>query len=156
MKELISDVLFTLQNVLKRLPIQVSVVCDDDLHLHGMPGVLEQLLTNLLMNAVQHAFNNGTRGGTIQITASLQADTVHLGFADDGKGMSADQVTRVFEPFYTTRRGEGGSGLGLYVCYNIVTTQLRGTILCESTPNAGCRFDIHFPAQHPPSPRSAA
>ena len=156
MKELISDVLFTLQNVLKRLPIQVSVVCGNDLQLHGMPGLLEQLLTNLVMNAVQHAFDNGKRAGTIQISASLQADQVHLVFTDDGAGMSADQVARVFEPFYTTRRGEGGSGLGLYVCYNIVTTQLRGTILCESTPNAGCRFDIRFPAQFTPSPRSAA
>jgi signal transduction histidine kinase len=121
-----------------------------------MPGLLEQLLTNLVMNAVQHAFDNGKRAGTIQIAASLQADLVHLVFMDDGAGMSADQVARVFEPFYTTRRGEGGSGLGLYVCYNIVTTQLRGTILCESTPNAGCRFDIRFPAQFTPSPRSAA
>jgi signal transduction histidine kinase len=147
MKTLISDVLFTLHNVLKRLPIQVTVDCADDLALHGTPGLLEQLLTNLVMNVTQHAFDNGTRAGTLRISATRHDSQVHLACVDDGTGMQPDQVARVFEPFYTTRRGEGGSGLGLYICYNIATTQLGGTITCESAPNAGCRFDIHFPAQ---------
>ena len=154
LKELISDVLFTLQHELKRLPIQVQVACPAELQLHGTPGLLEQLLTNLLMNAVQHAFDNGKRSGTIHITASCTDNDVHLVCADDGAGIQPEQMAHIFEPFYTTRRGQGGSGLGLYVCYNIVTAQLGGTIQCESTSNAGCRFDIHFPAHFAPSPRS--
>jgi len=59
--------------------------------------------------------------------------------------MSAEHLARVFEPFYTTRRGQGGSGLGLYICYNLVTTRLDGRIQCTSAPGAGCRFDIRFP-----------
>jgi signal transduction histidine kinase len=146
MKELITDVLFTLHNVLKRLPVQVVVECADDLRLTGTPGLLEQLLTNLVMNAVQHAFDNGQRSGTLRITARAEGELVHLEFADDGKGMEANQLARIFEPFYTTRRTEGGSGLGLYICYNIVTTQLGGSIHCNSTPDNGCSFDIRFPA----------
>ena len=71
---------------------------------------------------------------------------VHLQFSDDGVGMAPEQLSRIFEPFFTTRRSEGGSGLGLYICYNIVNTQLGGNIQCHSAPQAGCRFDIRFPA----------
>ena len=147
MKELISDVLFSLHGNLKKLPIEVRVQCPESLQLNGMPGLIQQLLTNLVMNSVQHAFDNGQRAGTIDIRAALQGNDVHLEFSDDGKGMDAGHLSRIFEPFYTTRRGEGGSGLGLYICYNIINTQLSGTIQCHSLPDAGCRFDIHFPAR---------
>ena len=83
------------------------------------------------------------------IAAETQEQMLHLSFADDGAGMPASSVARVFEPFFTTRRGQGGSGLGLYICYNLVTTRLGGTIHCTSAANAGCRFDIHFPIQVP-------
>ncbi len=148
-KVLINDVLFSLHNVLKRLPIRIEVDCPETLRLRGLPGVLDQVLTNLVMNAVMHAFDNGKRPGHIHIAAETQEQMLHLSFADDGAGMPASSVARVFEPFFTTRRGQGGSGLGLYICYNLVTTRLGGTIHCTSAANAGCRFDIHFPIQVP-------
>jgi len=80
------------------------------------------------------------------IRAVRKGDQVHLQFSDDGRGMDADNLARIFEPFYTTHRAHGGSGLGLYICYNIVTTQLGGSIQCMSQPQTGCRFDIYFPA----------
>jgi signal transduction histidine kinase len=147
MKELISDVLFALQGTLKRLPITVSVDCPDAMPLKGVPGLIEQLLTNLMMNAVQHAFCDGQRSGSIHIRARREGANVHLEFVDDGVGMEAVQIARVFEPFYTTRRGQGGSGLGLYICYSIVTARLGGTIECHGQPQAGCRFDVRFPAE---------
>ena len=146
MKELISDVLFSLQGSLKRLPVQVTVDCPDRLQLHGIPGLIEQLLTNLIMNAVQHAFDDGKREGTIHIRVSREMDDLRLEFTDDGVGMTDEQLSRIFEPFYTTRRSAGGSGLGLYICYGIVTGRLGGTIQCYSQPQAGCRFDLRFPA----------
>jgi two-component system NtrC family sensor kinase len=106
----------------------------------GTPGLLEQLLTNLLMNAIQHAFDNGQRAGRIDIGATRDGANLHLSFSDDGVGMSAEHLARVFEPFYTTRRGQGGSGLGLYICYNIVTVKLGGSIQCSSTPE--CRLPL--------------
>lgn len=146
MNEVIHDVLFVLNNQLKRLPLQVHVQCPDDLKLHGAPGLIEQLLTNLIMNAIQHGFAAGKDTGNIQIGATMERGQIHLHFSDDGLGMAPEQLARVFEPFYTTRRKEGGSGLGLYICYNIVTSKLAGTIQCQSAPQAGCRFDIRFPA----------
>ena len=147
MKELINDVLFALQGTLKRLPITVTVDCPDTMRLNGLPGLIEQLLTNLVMNAVQHAFCDGQRAGNILIRAQREGTRVHLEFGDDGVGMEADQIARIFEPFYTTRRGQGGSGLGLYICYSIVTARLGGTIECHGQPQAGCRFDVRFPAE---------
>lgn len=147
MRELIDDVLFSLHSTLKRLPLEIIVTCPDDLKIEGMPGLYQQLLTNLTMNAVQHAFDDGKRAGVIHVRVSPSTDQVQLEFSDNGKGMDSAQVRRIFEPFYTTRRGEGGSGLGLYICYNIVTTQLGGSIQCHSQAGAGCRFDIHFPAR---------
>ena len=147
MKELIDDVLFSLHNQFKNLPISVKVNCADGLNLQGAPGVLEQLLTNLLMNAIQHAFDNGRRAGQIDIRADRDGSDLHLLFADNGVGMSVEHLARVFEPFYTTRRGQGGSGLGLYICYNIVTATLGGSIHCASTPGNGCQFDVRLPAR---------
>jgi signal transduction histidine kinase len=147
MKELIGDVLYVLQGQLKRLPITVGVECPEALKIHGVPGELEQLLTNLIMNAAQHAFDGGQRAGNIRICAQREGASLHLSFSDDGAGMSAEQLLRIFEPFYTTRRAAGGSGLGLYICYNLVTVRLDGTIQCFSSPGAGCRFEIRFPAQ---------
>jgi signal transduction histidine kinase len=153
MQELIQDVLFVLNNKLKRLPIQVRVACPADVKLHGAPGLIEQLLTNLIMNAIQHAFAGGTRAGNISISVSMEQGQVFLQFSDDGLGMAPEQLGRIFEPFYTTQRAAGGSGLGLYICYTIVTTKLGGSIQCQSAPQAGCRFDIHFPAgsRNPPA-----
>jgi signal transduction histidine kinase len=146
MKELISDVLFALQGTLKRLPITFKVDCPQDLRLDGLPGLIEQLLTNLVMNAVQHAFCDGQRAGNILIRVQREGTNIHLEFVDDGVGMDAGQIARIFEPFYTTRRGQGGSGLGLYICYTIVTARLGGSIECHGQPQAGCRFDVRFPA----------
>jgi signal transduction histidine kinase len=146
MKELVQDVLFVLNSELKRGPIRVSVQCPDAIHLHGAPGLIEQVLTNLTMNAIQHGFDSGQREGAIEIAVALEHDQVHLRFADNGNGMNPEQLARIFEPFYTTKRKDGGSGLGLYICYNIVTAKLGGSIQCHSTPGAGSRFDIRFPA----------
>ena len=155
-KDLIVDVLFTLHNVLKRLPIEVQVECEQAIYIHGAPGLLEQLLTNLVMNAVQHAFDNGKRSGILRISAAKEGDMLHLACIDNGAGMQPNQVARVFEPFYTTRRSEGGSGLGLYICYNIVHEQLDGSIECESSPGAGCRFDIRFSPRFTEGPHRPA
>lgn len=157
MKELIHDVLFVLNNQLKRTSIKVAVQCPESIRLHGAPGLMEQVLTNLLLNALLHAFDGGTLEGAIEILVTQEKEQVHLHFADNGRGMDAGQLARVFEPFYTTKRESGGSGLGLYICYNIVTTKLGGTIHCSSTPGAGTRFDIRFPAEFPnPAPAAAS
>lgn len=146
-RELIDDVLFSLHNQLKRLPLTVAVDCPEDLKIDGLPGLLEQLLTNLIMNSVVHAFNHGEMAGEIRIKVALAGQRLVLDYADTGVGMEAEVLAKIFEPFFTTRRGEGGSGLGMYICYSIVSARLGGTIRCESQIGKGARFLIEYPLQ---------
>jgi signal transduction histidine kinase len=143
--EVIEDVEKALRGEFKRTAVRVETHCPPDLNLYGPPGVLVQLLSNLMQNARIHAFADGTRAGTIRIDVEPKPERIRIVFADDGAGIDAATLARVFEPFYTTRRGSGGSGLGLYIAYNLVTRGLGGTIVCESTVGKGTRFVIEFP-----------
>lgn len=148
MAELIDDVLRNLHNVLKRTRIAVQVDCPAHLKLHGPAGAVEQILTNLLMNSFHHAFEDGASAGTIHIRVRVGEDgMLNLTFTDDGAGMDATARAKVFEPFFTTRRGQGGSGLGLYIVYNLVTAKLGGTITFDSEPGHGACFHLTFPAK---------
>lgn len=145
--ELNQDVLAALHNPLKRLPIKVHLTCPEKLNIFGSPGLLEQLLTNLIMNSLIHGFQGEHPGGDIEISWTCNAQTLSLRYQDSGQGMPPEVLENIFEPFFTTRRNQGGSGLGLYICYNIVTVQLRGTIRCDSAPGQGTRFQVDFPAE---------
>src|SRR6185503_17812341 len=123
----------------------VSVDCPHGVSLNTYPGAIYQIVSNLLMNSIHHAFAPGTVGA-IAIAIKQNAGDVELSYRDDGKGMDEAVRARVFEPFFTTRRGEGGSGLGMHVVYNLVTQLLKGRIDVTSTPGAGAVFTITFPS----------
>jgi signal transduction histidine kinase len=143
--EVIEDVKKTLNNSFKNTAIRIEVDCPVAICSFGPVGMLEQLLTNLLQNSRLHAFADGTMAGLIRIQASIYQDRIQLEFTDDGAGMDQNTLEHAFEPFYTTRRGSGGSGLGLYLVYNLVTQGLGGSIVCASQPGNGTRFTIEFP-----------
>ncbi|MBF0309671.1 MAG: HAMP domain-containing histidine kinase [Magnetococcales bacterium] len=144
--DVIEDVLVSVHNAFKSSPITITWECPPELEIFGQPGLMGQLLTNLLMNSHRHGFDDGKRGGTIRIEASLQEEMLHLDYRDDGRGMTADVVAKAFDPFFTTARERGGSGLGLYICYNIVRNQLQGAIHLRSEPGEGVCFTVRFPA----------
>lgn len=144
--ETIDDVCKNLHNQFKSTPIRIEVDCPADIRLHGQAGALEQLLTNLLTNSRMHAFADGQAAGTIAIRAYREDGRVRIEYADDGAGMPEEVLQHAFEPFYTTRRGTGGSGLGLYIAYNLATQGLKGMIGCTSASGAGTRFVIEYPA----------
>lgn len=143
--EAIDDVCRNLHSQFKSTPIRIEVDCPPDIRLHGQVGALEQLLTNLLTNSRMHAFADGQAAGTITIQARRENGHVRIDYADDGAGMSAEILQHAFEPFYTTRRGSGGSGLGLYIAYNLATQGLQGSIHCTSESGRGTRFTIEYP-----------
>lgn len=145
--EVIDDVLRSLKGLFKNTQIAISLDCPQPIRVFGSAGALAQLLTNLLQNAHLHAFEDGSRSGTIQIRARAANGQVHLEFSDDGAGMDEATLQRAFEPFFTTHRGSGGSGLGLYIAYNMTTQGLGGSISCTSRQGQGTRFVIEFP-QH--------
>lgn len=145
LSELIQDVLMTLNNALKHCPVRVDVNCPEAIRLYGTPGLLEQVLTNLITNSLAHGFDNGKKGGVIKIDARKTGNgRIAIIYQDNGAGMSESVRQQAFEPFFTTNRNRGGSGLGLFVTYNIVTRQLHGNIRLASTPDGGARFDIDF------------
>ncbi|NUB14596.1 PAS domain S-box protein [Azospirillum brasilense] len=146
----LDGVLGSLAPQMKGTGHRVTLDCPDGLLMDSYPGALSQVVSNLVINALLHAFRPDMPG-TIAITvradgpASASATSVVLDIADDGRGIPPDHIERIFEPFFTTRRAEGGSGLGLHIVYNIVTGTLGGRIAVASQPGAGCRFTIHLP-----------
>lgn len=141
----IDEVLLSLAPRLRQEPHQIRVDCPPNLMMDSYPGALSQILTNLLINALVHAFPDH-RPGLITIQASdMGDDLLELVFADDGKGVPPEYQDRLFDPFFTTNRAHGGSGLGLHIVYNLVTQTLRGAIRVQSEPGQGTRFTITMP-----------
>jgi signal transduction histidine kinase len=127
----------------------VVLECPLELQLEGYAEALRQVVDSLVGNALTHAFE-GQGGGKVTISAEEGTPgTVTLTVADNGRGIPADDLSRVFEPFFTTRRNRGGLGLGLHVVFNIVTAVLGGRISVESKPGVGTRFLLLIPTRAP-------
>jgi signal transduction histidine kinase len=145
LSESTDQIVASLRPVLKRSPISIVVDVPDGLVIDGFPGSYGQILTNLFLNAVNHAFPDG-RSGTISIAARPRAnDDIEIVFVDNGVGMTPDVQRQAFDPFFTTRRNEGGTGLGLHIVYNLVTQQLGGRMMVDSGPGQGTTFRIIMP-----------
>lgn len=129
---------------IKATPHRVELLCPPGVSLHLAAGALSQVISNLLLNALEHAFPGGQEG-TVRIVASLEDQWVQLVVQDDGVGIAAEVLPRIYDPFFTTRRGAGGSGLGLHIVYNLVTQTLGGRIAVESLPGRGARFTVTLP-----------
>ncbi|MEJ2622348.1 MAG: ATP-binding protein, partial [Candidatus Thiodiazotropha sp.] len=137
----------SLQPRLKKSQHQLLIECQTEIELNTCPGVLSQVITNLVMNSIIHGFGNDeAQQGIMRIEVALVDDSnIQLVYTDNGSGIAEQHLDRIFEPFFTTNREEGGTGLGLHLVYNSVTTHLGGTIQVESKPQAGVRFTIEFP-----------
>ena len=147
-REYLEQVLLSLQPERRRVAHRVEITGDPAIALHSHPGALAQILTNLVMNSLLHAWRApGPAPGTIHIDFSLHEQQFTLRYGDDGQGIHREHLGRIFEPFFTTRRDHGGSGLGLYIVYNITTQRLHGSITCDSAPGQGARFTLTIPAR---------
>lgn len=145
LKVYIGEALSSLAPRYKRTGHRIDVSGEDDIVLHSYPGVFMQILTNLVVNSLLHGFE-GIDAGRITIDILRAGEMVELRYADDGLGMTGEQCEKIFEPFYTTKRGQGGTGLGMHIVYNHVTRSLGGTIACSSRPKEGTAFRIRIPA----------
>lgn len=142
--EYIDEILVSLHNKIKLTKIKIEVEIDDTLVIKSNPGSFSQIITNLIMNSLFHAYDKDD-SGRIQIKTSLENNNLVLLYSDDGKGMDSDTKSKIFDPFFTTNRSEGGSGLGMNIIYNIVTRKLNGKIHLESTLGEGTRFTFKIP-----------
>jgi signal transduction histidine kinase len=141
----LQEIMSSLHPSLKRTQHQVEIYCPDGLVLETYPGALYQVVVNLVLNSLLHAYGEQPEG-TITITARRVGDQAVLVYRDDGCGMTEEIRKKIFDPFFTTKRGEGGSGLGLHIVWNLATQVLAGSITCESSPGAGASFELRFPA----------
>lgn len=144
LSQYLDEILFSLGSVLRKANVVVATECRDDINVITNPGLLSQVITNLIVNSVNHGFKD-RESGNISIAISEQEDDMYLlQYLDNGKGISKENLSRIFDPFFTTNRGHGGTGLGLNITYNIVTNALGGSIACNSTENEGVEFIIRF------------
>jgi signal transduction histidine kinase len=149
-KHYLEEILLSLRPKLKRTKHTIDIQGSDDLILNSYPGAFSQIVTNLVMNSLLHAYEPEDAGlltfGFKQANSQLIFE-----YSDDGKGIAEENLSKIFEPFFTTKRGQGGSGLGLHIIYNLVTQKLAGTIRCESKLGKGTKFIILLPLQREPT-----
>ena len=143
LKAYIEEVLLSLKPKLKTTKHRIELDCPGDIDTVTTPGALSQILTNLVVNSVTHAFDSG-KSGLMKIEVRRDGEHVQLKFSDDGHGIPQEHLSRVFDPFFTTRRGQGGTGLGLHIVFNLVHQTLGGTIQVTSVPGSGTTFTIRF------------
>ncbi len=148
LRQYIEAVLFSLGPRLKKLPHRVEIDCPADLKMDSYPGAVAQVLSNLILNAVIHAFPQ-QQAGHIRIAAHSDGALVTLSVSDDGVGIPPENLPRIFDPFFTTKRGDGGSGLGLHIVFNLATRTLGGEVRCDSTPGMGTTFQLRLPLEGP-------
>lgn len=146
-KDLLNEVILTLAPQLRNTPYNIEIDCPENLEIISKPGALNQILMNLIVNSLIHGFENRDHG-IISITVIDLNNQIHIQYKDDGIGISPEIKNKIFDPFITTKRGTGGSGLGMHLVYNLVTQALGGTISFESELNQGVIFDIYFPYTH--------
>jgi len=165
-REYMDEIVLSLHAKLKRTAVQAHIHCADDLRIETYPGALSQVISNLVLNSLLHAYDPG-QAGSIDIDIDRHSNTlanlypykpikpgpslptghrelIVIRYRDDGRGIAAEHMDKLFEPFFTTRRNSGGSGLGLNIVYNIVTQTLGGEIECRSEPGNGAEFTIRF------------
>lgn len=143
---LLDEVLLTLSAKLVSTNVTVSVICPEDLNIKSKPGPINQILINLILNSIYHAFE-GLEQGAITINVMNLSDQLHINYSDDGLGIDNSVKAKIFDPFTTTKRGSGGSGLGMHLVYNLVTQALDGHIVLDNEPEHGVCFDITFPVE---------
>jgi signal transduction histidine kinase len=148
LRESTDQIIASLRPVLKKSQIALTVDMPAGIMMDSYPGSYGQVLTNLFLNSVVHAFPDG-RPGSIIVEARQVRDDVDIFVSDDGVGMSEETQRRALDPFFTTRRNEGGTGLGLHIIFNLVTQQLGGRLTFESRLGWGTRFRITLPRVAP-------
>ena len=149
LKGYIEEVFLSLRPRIRRTRLAVELNCPGDILMGSYPGALSQVLTNFVMNSLLHAYEPQDSGHLRVEVTQPRPDLIELVYSDDGKGMPREVLEHICDPFFTTKRGAGGSGLGMHIVFNIVTTTLRGTIRVESEPGCGARFILRMPVVTP-------
>lgn len=140
----LQDVLLSLKPQLKTINCQFQLSCPEGIYWFTDAGALAQIITNLVMNSVKHAFSEQPEP-LISLNVNLQGRQLQFDYMDNGCGMSPETLGMLFEPFYTTKRSAGGTGLGAHIVFNLITARLKGQISVRSEPGEGLHYRITLP-----------
>lgn len=146
-KDHIEDVLVVLKPDLEKTNISVELICDDEFEIYSRPGLFTQIMTNLISNTIRHGYDE-FQEGKIRIEMEERDGMIYMKYRDYGKGISPENIEHIYEPFFTTKRNQGSSGLGLNIVYNTVVQKLKGRIYCESEEGVETRFTIEIPGKN--------
>ncbi len=148
--KVVADVLATLQPLLRRCRVQVQLDAAASLACDSYPGAIGQIVTNLVVNACTHGYGpTPPPGATVRVVIRPLGDRARIDIADDGIGMDEAVRERAFEPFFTTARSLGGTGLGLGIVRGLVNRTLGGDVSMMSAPGRGTCVRLEFPRVAP-------
>jgi|TARA_Y100000296_G_C5162390_1_gene252600 signal transduction histidine kinase len=142
--EYINEIIQSLKPSFKHTDHQINLTCPDNLVVTCAPGAIAQIVTNMVVNSITHGFES-KNAGKITLDVKEEGDNVVIYYKDDGRGLSEEELSQLFDAFFTTKRGQGGSGLGTHIMYNLVTQSLQGHIEADSTLGNGLQYTIRFP-----------
>lgn len=142
-KDTISELVYSLTPTLRHTQHQVTIDCPDNISIQASASAINQILTNLIMNSLNHGFVN-IEEGVITIKVGEDRDNIVMLYTDNGVGLSDEAQIKIFEPLFTTKRGKGGTGLGMHLVYNIVHHRMKGDITLEKTKE-GVAFRVAIP-----------
>jgi signal transduction histidine kinase len=140
----VKKVLLGLKPRLTQAGHQIQLNCSPDLRIQGFPSLLAQVITNLVLNSLFHAYDQGEKGNIVLNIFSEESMAV-FEYSDDGKGMNENTLTHIFDPYFTTNHEHGSTGLGLSIVKEIIMTKFGGTIVCNSAEGKGVIFTIRLP-----------
>lgn len=141
LREYIDEIIMSLEPLTMKRNITIENGIDPSIEFETEPGAIYQIFTNLLMNAFIHGFDE--KSGNINIKSEYRGDKTVISITNDGLAVPVEVRDKIFDPFVTTRRNKGGTGLGLHIVYNLVSTKLNGRILL-SNPDQPVQFQIIF------------
>ncbi len=142
--EYINEIIQSLKPSFKHTDHQINLTCPDNLVVTCAPGAIAQIVTNMVVNSITHGFESKS-AGKITLDVKEEGDNVVIYYKDDGRGLSEEELSQLFDAFFTTKRGQGGSGLGTHIMYNLVTQSLKGHIEADSALGNGLQYTIRFP-----------
>lgn len=140
----IEEILLSLKSEIEKTSHRINIICETDIVINSYPGAISQIMSHLILNSINHGFD-GIKKGKIDITITKGDEKLTIHYSDTGRGINQADLQKIYEPFYTTKRNRGRSGLGMNIVYNLITQRLKGVIQCESLINWGTDFYIEFP-----------
>lgn len=145
LKNYIEEIFLTNGNKLKVSAVQKEIICEEEIIIETSAGIIAQIFNNFIQNSILHGFDNFKGEAKIVVKLEKVKNNLIITYKDNGNGIDESVKDKIFEPFVTTKRNAGGTGLGLNIVYNLIYQKLKGNLQVISEKNKGVQFIIRIP-----------